>query len=130
MADPKIGTFEDLLALTTAELRPVAGQLRALVYDVFPDAVEVVRLGDRAATYGLGPKKMSEGAVYVLPYDRWVNLGFYQGVSLPDPTGLLEGTGARMRHAKIRSTADVQQPPLHDLIAAAVAERRTALGRT
>ena len=59
----------------------------------------MVRLGDRAATYGLGPRKMSEGYCYVLPHQRWVNLGFYQGAALPDPGHLLEGRrGAGPRH--------------------------------
>ena len=31
--------------------------LRTLILRVDPDAVEVVRLGDNAASFGLGPKK-------------------------------------------------------------------------
>lgn len=47
--------------ITGADLRPIARRLRELVLDVHPDAVEVVRLGDRAATDGLGPPVHSEG---------------------------------------------------------------------
>ena len=61
MTKDKLGTFDDLLELTEESLRPVAKRLRDVVLGVHPDACEVVRLGDRAATYGLGPKKMSEG---------------------------------------------------------------------
>ena len=64
-------------------MRPIAIRLREVVLTVHPQAVEVVRLGDRAATYGLGPRKMSEGYCYVLPHTRWVNLGFYKGAGLP-----------------------------------------------
>jgi hypothetical protein len=100
MAATRFGTFDELMAESEAALRPVAMVLRQLVLEIQPGAVEVVRLGDRAATYGLGPRKMSEGYCYVLPYTRWVNLGFFQGAQLPDPEGLLEGTGAKLRHVK------------------------------
>ncbi len=129
MADTRYGTFDELLGETDATLRPVAVRLREVVLQVDPEATEVVRLGDRAATYGLGPRKMSEGYCYVLPYQRWVNLGFYQGARLPDPAGLLEGTGARLRHVKVRSVEAAETAPIRALIEAALAERRSALGR-
>jgi hypothetical protein len=129
MTATRLGTFEELLAETAEPLRPLATRLRQVVVEVHPEAVEVVRLGDRAATYGLGPRKMSEGYCYVLPYQRWVNLGFYQGATLPDPAGLLEGTGARLRHVKVRSLQDADRPAVRALVAAALAERRAALDR-
>ena len=103
--------------------------LRAVVLKVDPDACEVVHLGYRSATYGVGPKKMSEGYVYIMPHSRWVNLGFYNGVGLPDPKGLLEGTGARLRHVKIRSAAEVRESAVRRLIESAVKERRASLAR-
>lgn len=109
-------------------LRPVARRLREVVLQIDAGAVESVRLGDRSATYGVGPRKMRDGYCYVLPYTSWVNLGFYQGTSLPDPEGLLEGTGARLRHVKIRSPEEADRAAVRDLIAAALAERRAALG--
>ena len=129
MADTRYGTFDELQGETDATLRPVAVRLREVVLQVDPEATEVVRLGDRAATYGLGPRKMSEGYCYVLPYQRWVNLGFYQGAGLPDPAGLLEGTGARLRHVKVRSVEAAETASIRALIEAALAERRAALGR-
>lgn len=113
---------------TEPALRPIARHLRQLVLEVHPEAVESVRLGDRSATYGLGPRKMREGYCYVLPYRAWVNLGFYQGVSLPDPDGLLEGSGARLRHVKIRAVEDADRPAVRGLVEAALQERRAALG--
>ena len=123
----RLGSFDDLLSLTAAPLRPVVSALKAMVLDVHADACEVVRLGDRAATYGVGPRKMTDGYVYILPHAAWVNLGFYRGADLPDPEVLLEGTGARMRHVKIRSVDDARRPAVRALVAAAYAERRDAL---
>jgi hypothetical protein len=66
--------------------------------------------------------------VYVAPQTRHVNLGLYHGASVVDPTGLLEGTGKRLRHVKIRSLAEATAAPLRRLIAQAIAERRETLG--
>lgn len=127
MADTQFGTFEELLQITEDSQKETAVRLRDIILSIHPDAVEVVRLGDRAATYGLGPKKMSEGYVYILPHTKWVNLGFYKGIDLPDPDGLLEGTGKKLRHIKIHSVADANNPKIHPLIEAALAERKQAL---
>ncbi len=129
MSTARFGTFDDLLQMTEQPLRPVAEALRALIIDVHPEACEVVRLGDRAATYGVGPRKMIDGYAYILPHGAWINLGFFQGVGLADPEGLLTGTGARMRHVKIRSLEDAARPTLRSLIEAALAERKGALRR-
>ena len=129
MSNATPGLFDELLQIAECPLRPTMTHLRKVVFEVDPDACEVVRLGDRAATYGVGPKKMSEGNVYILPQRTWVNLGLYKGVGLPDPTGLLEGTGVTMRHAKIRSPDEARHAAVRLLIQAAVAECRTALGR-
>ena len=128
MTNAKIGTFEDLLEITEEGLRPIVTALREVILEVDPDSCEVVRLGDRAATYGVGPRKMIDGYAYILPHKRWVNLGFYQGAELADPEGLLEGTGAKMRHLKVRSVYEARQATVRALVVGAM-ERRKASGR-
>ncbi len=128
MPDQKFGVFGDIVEMTPEPLRPVTVRLRELLLSVDPGACIVVRLGDRAATFGVGPKKMSEGYCYIIPHTDWVNLGFYRGVDLPDPDKLLEGTGARMRHIKLRTVEDCDNPRLVEMIRRAHNERRTALG--
>ena len=39
---------------------------------------------------------------YVAAFKAHVNIGFFQGASLDGPNGLLEGSGKRMRHVKLR----------------------------
>ena len=129
MSTAKIGTFDDLLAATEERLRPILHALRQTIRDIHPEACEVVRLGDGAANYGVGPRKMLDGYAYLMPQRAWVNLGFYQGVGLPDPERLLDGAGAKMRHVKVRSLDDARRPALRALVAAALAERRAAVGR-
>ncbi|MGB6871803.1 MAG: DUF1801 domain-containing protein, partial [Acidobacteriaceae bacterium] len=38
---------------------------------------------------------------YVNVFRAHVNVGFFQGAALPDPAGLLQGTGKFMRHVKL-----------------------------
>ena len=128
MSKAQFGTFDDLLQITEESLRPVVTALRKVIVEVDPNACEVVRLGDRAATYGVGPRKMLDGYTYILPHKRWVNLGFYEGVDLADPDGLLEGAGAKMRHVKIRSLDDANRSAVRALVRGAL-ERRRESGR-
>ena len=128
MAKARLGRFDDLVRLASEPLIPVVERLRAVILELHPGACEVVRLGDRAATYGCGPRKMIDGYAYIMPFKSWANLGFYRGTSLTDPEKLLEGTGARMRHVKMRTVEDVERPGVRGLIREACAERRAALG--
>ena len=59
---------------------------------------------------------------YVGVYRAHVNVGFFHGAELPDPARLLEGTGRRMRHVKVRPGADPSDPALIALIEAAYAD--------
>ena len=130
MSAAKIGSFDELLQITDERLLPIARALRETIFDLHPEACEVVRLGERSAAYGLGPRKMIEGYAYIIPHSAWVNLGFFQGAVLPDPERLLTGTGARMRHVKIRSLEDASCESVRSLLRDALAERKAALGRS
>ena len=129
MAETKFGTFEELLATMVPVMQPIAQELRKVVIEVDPHTVEVVRLGDSAASYGLGPKKMSESYVYISGHQNWVNLGFYKGADLADPAGLLEGSGKKLRHIKIHSVEEAQKTAVRQLIMQAINERKQALDK-
>jgi hypothetical protein len=118
------GTFDELLAGVEPGLAAIARRLRAMIRAVDVNTVETVRLGDHAATYGVGPKKMTDGYAYIMPMRGYINLGFYQGALLPDPKRLLEGTGKGLRHVKIRSLPEANRPSVRALVAAALARRR------
>jgi hypothetical protein len=71
---------------------------------------------------------MSESYAYLAPKRDWVSLGFLRGTDLPDPAGLLEGTGARMRHVEVRP-GSFDPAPLRALLVAARDGWRAALDR-
>lgn len=124
MPETRTGQFGDLVQLASEPLRPVMESIRTLILEIHPDACEVVRLGERAASYGWGPRKMIDGYAYIMPFRSWVNLGFFQGTSLMDPRGLLEGTGKKLRHIKLRTVHDTEQPSVRALVEEACAERK------
>jgi hypothetical protein len=67
---------------------------------------------------------------YVNAFKAHVNVGFFHGVDLPDPARLLEGSGKRMRHVKLRPGTEIDAEALDALIKAAYADvkRRLATG--
>ena len=123
--DNRLGTIDDVLGSVDEPLATIARRLREIIIDVDPDTTEQPRPGDRALSYGVGPRKMLDGYAYIIPQTGYVNLGFYKGAHLSDPAHLLEGTGKELRHVKIRSLEDADRPEVRQLIADAVAERKS-----
>jgi hypothetical protein len=68
---------------------------------------------------------MSEHFCYIALHKDHINLGFNQGAELPDPEGLLEGPGKMLRHTKITSSEDLQDPALRRLLEAARSHRES-----
>jgi hypothetical protein len=111
--------FEELMATVTPEVEALARAAKSLVEQTMPDVVEVVWANQNIASYGVGPKKMSEHFCYIALFKERINLGFYYGTELPDPTHLLEGTGNLLRHIKITQPTQLKDPALHQLVKAA-----------
>lgn len=61
---------------------------------------------------------------YVDAFTAHVNVGFFRGAQLPDPAGLLEGTGKFMRHVKLRPGRAIDEAALRKLIETAHADMR------
>ena len=92
------------------QMRGCGADVRELLHDRHPWAC----VGD--AAFG-----------YVNAFNAHVNVGFLEGAALDDPAGLLEGTGKRMRHVKVRWGQEVNAPALSELIAAAYRDIRLRL---
>jgi hypothetical protein len=71
----------------------------------------------------------SAAFAYVNAFSRHASVGFFHGAALPDPASLLEGSGKRMRHVKLRPGVEVDAEALAQLIAAAYEDARRRLGR-
>lgn len=64
---------------------------------------------------------------YVNVFTAHVNVGFFHGTALSDPSGLLEGTGKFMRHVKLRPGNGVDAAALSELIEAAYTDMKRRL---
>jgi hypothetical protein len=102
-----------------AEARAALLRLRRLV----PGAVELVYDNYNALVVGFGPSERASDAVLSIAiYPRWVTLCFLQdGPDLPDPDGLLKGSGTVARHIRLESAADLDRPSIRTLVSVALA---------
>ena len=115
--------FYEIVAAYDEPVQYLLVRARSFIYQVYPAAVEVPWPVQRTLGYGVGPKKNSEHFAWLQPQRTYLNLGFNYGTELPDPEGLLEGTGKLLRHVKIRRPEDLKNPALRDLLEAAVKDR-------
>jgi hypothetical protein len=90
-----------------AYMRKCGSDVRELMHDGCPTAC----IGDAAFAY-------------VGVYKEHVNVGFFVGALLPDPARLLEGTGKRGRHVKLRPGQAVDDGALAQLIDAAYVDMK------
>lgn len=95
------------------ELRLLAERWFKQLRQSGPDVLELMH--DGAPTACIGDAALG----YVNVYTRHVNIGFFRGAFLEDPAKLLEGTGKRMRHVKLRPGVEIDSAALEQLIAAA-----------
>jgi hypothetical protein len=65
---------------------------------------------------------------YVDAFRAHVNVGFFNGAALDDPAGLLQGSGKRMRHVKLRWGQPVNVDALTALVTAAYLDTRSRVG--
>lgn len=118
--DPEIDRWlraqrDDLRPFVTtwfAYLRRRGRDVRELMHDGCPTAC----VGD--AAFG-----------YVNAFKEHVNVGLFFGALLADPDRLLEGTGKRGRHVKLRPGRDVDPAALSRLIDSAYVDIRARLGK-
>ena len=99
-----------------SEKKPTVETLRRLIGSVAPVAHEIIYHD----ALGYGPTDSGfDRIVYVTVFEKHLNLGFFFGGFLPDPEGLLVGSGKRMRHLKIRSVQEAENPAITRLLAQA-----------
>jgi hypothetical protein len=109
-------TVDELFPTTSGAVRAILSHVRKLIRDTVPEAREIFYHG----ALGYGPTVSGfDRILYITPQNGYVNLGFFYGVGVADPAGLLEGSGKRMRHSKIRSVLAAQNPAFVPLVRAA-----------
>ena len=67
--------------------------------------------------------KMRDLLFAIIPHAGWVNLQLADGAVLPNPDGLIEGTGKRIRHIKVREAAAARSAAVRNAIRAELEAR-------
>jgi hypothetical protein len=96
-------------------IQEAANHLRAFVKKNLPKAKEGINPWHVPIFESNGP------ICYYMAGKNHITLGFIRSTLLPDPEGLLEGTGKNLRHVKIRSVADLNRKDLRELLKSAAA---------
>ncbi|HET6229922.1 MAG TPA: DUF1801 domain-containing protein [Longimicrobiaceae bacterium] len=121
MASPE-EQLEEFLAkydpAVAQEVREAHGKMRARL----PGAVEMVYDNYNALVIGFSPDEKPSHAVFSLAaFPGWVTLCFLQGAGLPDPDGLLQGSGNVVRNVRLQPLERLDSPPVRALMDAALA---------
>jgi hypothetical protein len=116
--EPAIDTW---LAEQAPELGAIASGWFSRMRDCGDDVRELMHDGCPVACVGDTPFG------YVNVFKAHVNVGFFLGAELEDPAGLLQGSGRRMRHVKIKPGVDLDVQALSALIHAAYLEVKSRL---
>jgi hypothetical protein len=122
VSDP---SSERRLAGFIAKFAPdVAGLIRAArkkMRDRCPRAVELVYDNYNFFVIGYGPGlRPSEAIFSIAAQAKGVSLCFLQGAGLPDPQGLLRGSGNVVRSIRLESAATLDRADVRQLIKSAI----------
>jgi hypothetical protein len=121
-------TWDSLLEARSADVQEAARAIAGVLMAELPDGVVRFDRADGLLAFGTS-SAMSDLLFALIPHGRWVNLQLADGAVLADPDGLIEGTGKRIRHVKIRSAELALSPAVREIVQAQVGARRSAADR-
>jgi hypothetical protein len=116
--DPRVDAW---LRERPGELGAIARHWFGVMRNCGDDVREVLHDGHPTACVG------DAAFGYVNVFKAHVNVGFFHGAHLPDPTGLLDGTGKFMRHVKLGPGRQVDVTALTRLVETAYADMKQRL---
>jgi hypothetical protein len=99
-------TVDGYIAGLGGERGEIVATLREVIRTTAPEARETIKWAQPVYESG-GP------FAYIKAFGKSVNLGFWRGTEIHDPSGRLVGEGDRMRHVRLVTLADVDR----DLVA-------------
>jgi hypothetical protein len=104
--DSYISSLDEPLAAIVARLRQILLMTAPGVYEIIKRAQPVYE---------------SDGPfAYIKAFSETVAIGFWRGVEIRDPKGLLEGQGDTMRHITIRHPAEIDAAAISDFVVQAI----------
>jgi hypothetical protein len=118
-------TWDQNLASHTPEIQLAARALESVIREEMPDVVVQYDPGNGLLAFGRS-MRMRDLLFALIPHAGWVNLQLADGALLPNPDGLIEGTGKRIRHIKVRTATLARDRRVRSSIHAEVEARARA----
>jgi hypothetical protein len=110
------------IAKFTPEVAALARSILAAMRARYPTAIELVYDNYNALAIGFGPTEKTSQAIFSIAiFPRWVSLFFLQGKQLPDPDGILQGSGNVARHIRLPSAGRLDELSVKNLMQEATA---------
>jgi hypothetical protein len=120
---PPALTGAQLTAIIDARPPAMAKLTKAVLAKVrerLPGSVEMVYDKKNALVIGFCSAERASNVINsIAVYSKWVNLYFFEGDTLPDPEGLLQGSGSMVRSIRVTDPAELDRPAVKALMAAA-----------
>lgn len=107
---PSKQEIKELLQEKEPDLRKIYLAIHDLILELMADVKYSIDCKDGIIAYGLKQYGYDGwGMAALAAHSKWVSLMFMQGVNLEDQGNLLEGTGKKMRHIKLKSLQDFSE---------------------
>jgi hypothetical protein len=106
-AEQQLASF---IAKFTPEIAALTRSILAAMRVRYPTAIELVYDNYNALAIGFGPSEKTSQAIFsIAVFPRWVSLFFLQAKQLPDPEGILQGSGNVARHIRLPSAGRLDE---------------------
>jgi hypothetical protein len=128
MTREKPETWDAVLATHSPAVQASAQAILGVVLEEIPEAVVRFDRGNGLLAVGTG-SGMRDLLFALIPHAGWVNLQLADGADLANAGGLIEGTGKRIRHVKVRSAEAALSPEVRSIVRDQVRLRREGSSR-
>lgn len=108
-------TVADYLSGFSNEVQELVLKARALILSIMPETIE--QLDPSIPMIAFGTDRTYKGLICSITiFKAYINIMLAQGAKLPDPEGLLRGTGKKARHIRIEKPADLDLPGVRAIL--------------
>ena len=102
------------------EMAKLTKAVLAKVRQRLPGSVEMVYDKKNSLVIGFCSAERASNVINsIATYSKWINLYFFEGDTLPDPQGLLQGSGTMVRSIRVTAATDLDRPAVKALMAEA-----------
>jgi hypothetical protein len=120
--------LEEFIAKFSPDMGKLIRAARAKMRALMPRALELVYDNYNFFVIGYGPNEKAGDAVFSLAAQaKGLSLCFLQGAKLPDPHGLLRGSGNVVRSIRLMSADTLDDPKVRQLLDVALISAKSSI---